>query len=69
MEWVHTDTHVERILSRGLGNVLVGADAGCFERLGAQLLILIRDEMAAEGKLVDRGTFPAKIENPNLRQR
>lgn len=66
MERVHTDTHVERILARRLGNVLVGADASCFERLGTQLLILIRNEMAAEGELVDRSTLPAEIEYPDL---
>lgn len=66
MEWVHTDTHVERILARRLGDILVGADAGCFEGLGAQLFILIRDEMAAKGELVNRGTLSAEIEYPDL---
>jgi len=57
---------VERILSGCLGDVLVGTNASCFERLRAQLLVLIRNEMTAEGELVDRSTFTAKVENPDL---
>ena len=57
---------MERVLARGLGHVLVGADTGGLERLGRELLVLVRHEMAAEGELVDIGALAAKIEDPDL---
>jgi hypothetical protein len=45
---------------------LVRANPGSLERLAAQLLILIGDEMAAEGELVDRGAFATEVEDPDL---
>jgi len=69
VEWVHTDAHVERILARCLGDILVSANTSCFERLRAQLLILIGDKMTAEGELVDGGTFTAEVKNPDFRIR
>jgi len=58
---VHTNAEMKRILAGGLGNVLVGANSGGFEGLRRELLILIGDEVAAEGELVDRGTLAAEI--------
>jgi len=40
---VSADTKVESVLAGSLGEVLVGADAGGLEGLGAQLLILVGD--------------------------
>src|SRR5258706_6756356 len=58
---MYTNAEMERILSGGLGNVLVGANTGGFEGLRRQLLILIGDKVAAEGEVVDGGTLAAKI--------
>ena len=43
--------------------VLVGADAGGFESLGAQLLILVGDEVDAAWEFVHVGALAAEIEN------
>ena len=64
-----TDPQVEGILARGLGNILVGADAGGFQRLTGELLVLVGDKVAAVGELVDRRTLAAKIEDTDLRAR
>jgi len=63
---VDADAHVERVLAGGLCDVLVGADTGGLECLGGQLLVLVRDEVAAEGELIDRGTLAAKVEDTDL---
>lgn len=63
---VDADAHVERVLARGLGHVFVGADTGGLERLGRELLVLVRDEVAAERELIDRRTFASEVENPDL---
>lgn len=45
---------------------LVGADTGGFESLGAQLFVLIGNEVNAEREVVNTGTLAAKIEDPDL---
>ena len=50
-------------------NVLVGADARRLQSLGAQLLILVRNQVDAQGKVIDAGTFPAKVEDSDFRVR
>ena len=47
MVGVGTDTEVETFLSGVLDHVLVGANTGGFEGLGAQLLILVGDKVDA----------------------
>lgn len=66
VEGVDTDTQMERILSGGLHHVLVGANTGGLESLGRELLILVGNQVAAEGELVNVGTLAAKIEDPNF---
>ena len=66
VEWVDTDTEMERVLSRGLGHVLVGTNTGGFESLGGELLVFIGNEVRAEGEFVDVGTLTAEIEDPDL---
>ncbi|KAF8826156.1 hypothetical protein HHX47_DHR6000561 [Lentinula edodes] len=61
---MYTDPQVERVLSRGLGNVFVGANTSSFQSLTRKLFIFIRDEVAAEGKFVNVCTFTTEIENP-----
>lgn len=60
-------THVEGVLAGGLGDILVGADTGGFESFRRKLLVLVGDQVAAEGELVDGCTLTAKIENTDLR--
>lgn len=60
------DAEVETLLAGVLDEVLVGANAGGLEGLGAQLLILVGDEVDAEREVVDGGTLAAKIEDANL---
>lgn len=64
-----TDTQVEGVLARSLGNVFVGTDTGGFESFTGQLLIFIGNKVSAEGELVYRGLLTAKVENTNLMQK
>ncbi len=57
---------MERVLPARLGHVLVRANARGLEGFGGELLILVRDEVAAEGKVVDRGAFAAQVEDTDL---
>lgn len=63
---VGTDTEVEGLLSGVLDQVLVGANTGGLEGLGAQLLILVGDEVDAEREVVNVGLLAAKIEDSDL---
>lgn len=63
---VGADTKVEGFLATSLDHVLVGANTGGLEGLGAQLLILVGDEVNAGGELVDVRTLTAKVEDANL---
>lgn len=63
---VGTDTEVETFLAGNLDEVLVGADTRGLKGLGAQLLILVGNEMDAEREVVDAGTFATKVEDANL---
>ena len=63
---VGADAHVETLLAGNLDQVLVGANAGGFERLGAQLLILVRDQVHTCRELVDVGALAAEIEDADL---
>lgn len=66
VEGVGADAEVERFLTTVLDEVLVGANTGGFESLGAQLLILVGDEVNAEREVVDGGLLAAKIEDTDL---
>jgi hypothetical protein len=57
---------VETFLSGVLDHVLVGADTGGFESLGAQLFILVGNQVHTERKVIDLGTFAAEIEDADL---
>eukprot|EP01084_Bolivina_argentea_P052827 97006_1 len=45
---VDTDTHVERILTRGLGHVLVGTDTTGFKSFGRELFVFVGDQVNTE---------------------
>ena len=63
---VSADAEVETLLTGVLDEVLVGADAGGLEGLGAQLLILVGDKVDAEGEVVDVGTLATQVEDADL---
>ena len=67
VEGVNTDSHVERVLSGRLGDVLVGANSGGFECFRGDLLVLVADQVGAEGELVDVGLLSAQVEDTDLR--
>ena len=69
VEGVDAYTQVEGILSRGLGDILVGTDTSSLQRLRRKLLVLVRNEMAAEWEFVDRSTFAPQIKYTNLLRR
>lgn len=48
------------------GNSLVGANAGGFESLRAQLFVFVGNHVNAERELVDVRALSAKIEDTNL---
>lgn len=60
------DTQVETLLSGDLDEVLVGADTGGLEGLGAQLLIFVGHEVDAEREVVDGSALAAKIVDADL---
>jgi len=66
VERVGADAEVERVLARVLDDVLVGADTGGLERLGRDLLVLVRDEVDAERELVDAGLLATEVEDADL---
>ena len=63
---VGADAHVETLLAGELDEVLVGADTGGLEGLGAQLLILVGDQVDAQGEVVDGRALAAEIEDADL---
>lgn len=58
---------METFLSGSLDEVLVGANTGSFKSFGAQLLVLVGDEVDAEREVIDGRTLSAKIEDTDLR--
>jgi len=66
VEGVGADAEVERLLSGGLDEVLVGANTGGLEGLGAQLLILVGDQVDAEREVIDGRLLASKIKDTNL---
>lgn len=66
MVWVGTDTEMETFLSCNLDQVFVGANTGSFQSFGAQLFVLVGNQMDAERELIDVRTLSAKIEDSNL---
>jgi hypothetical protein len=66
VEWVHTDTHVERVFTGVLRDVLVGGNTCSLKGLAAQLLALIGDQMHTLGELVNVCTLATKVEDADL---
>jgi len=66
VEGVGPDPQVERVLSRGLDDVLVAANSGSFQSLGRDLLVFVRDQVGAEGEVIDGSPLSAQVEDPDL---
>lgn len=66
MEGVDANTEMEGILASNFRYILVRTDASGFEGFRRKLLVLIGDEMAAEGELVDRRALATQIEDTDL---
>lgn len=68
MEGVDANTEMEGILASDFRHILVRTDTCGFEGFRRKLLVLIGDEMAAEGELVDRCALAAQIEDTDLQK-
>jgi uncharacterized membrane protein len=66
MEGMDANPEVEGIFTGSLCDIFVGTNAGCFECFTGELLVLVRNEVAAERELVDGGTLTTEIEYTNL---
>lgn len=63
---VNTDTQVERILTGGLGHVLVGTDTRSLESLRRDLLVLVTHQVHTEGEVVHRSLLTAQVVDADL---
>ena len=63
---VGADAEMETFLSGDLDEVLVGANTGGLESLGAQLLELVRHHVDAQREVIDGRALAAKIEDADL---
>ena len=63
---VGAHAQVETFLAGHLDEVLIGTNPGSLEGLGAQLLILVGDEVDAQREVVDGRALPAEVEDANL---
>ena len=63
---VNPDPHVESLLSCSLDNVLVGTNTSGLESLRGELLIFVRHEVAAEGKVVDGSPLSSEVIDSDL---
>lgn len=67
VERVQTHTDVELILAAELDQVLVAANTSSFQRLGAQLFVLIGHQVHAQREVLDVGLLATEIEDTDLR--
>jgi hypothetical protein len=66
VERVDTDSHVERVLSGSLGDVLVGADSSCFESFRGDLLVFVAYQVSTEGEFVYICLLSSQVEDTDL---
>jgi len=66
VEGVDTDSHVERLTTRDLGDVLVSTDTGSLKSLGGKLLKLVRDKVDTEREVVDGSSLSTEIIDTDL---
>ena len=63
---VHTHAEVERVLTGGLGHVLVGTDTRSLESLRRDLLVLVTHQVHTEGEVVHRSLLTAQVVDADL---
>jgi hypothetical protein len=66
VEGMGTDTEMETFLSGVLDEVLVGANTGGFESLGAQLFVFIGYKVNTQREVIDTSSLSAEIKDPDL---
>jgi hypothetical protein len=66
VERVHTNPQMERVFAGGLCYILVRANTGSLKRFARELLILVGNQVTAEGELVDRSTLPPEVKDTDL---
>lgn len=66
VEGVDSDSQVEGVTTRHLGDVLVGANTGGFQSFGRKLLQLVGDHVDTQGEVVDRGLLTTKVVDSDL---
>jgi len=66
MERVGSHSHVERVFTSKLDEVLVSTDTTCLEGLGGDLLELIRHEVDAQGELVYLRLLTTEVKDADL---
>jgi hypothetical protein len=66
VEGVHTNPQVERVFASGLCYVFVGTNTRSLKRFTGELLILVGNQVTAEGELIDRSTLPAEVKDADL---
>lgn len=66
VEGMQTHTDVELVLAAVLHQVLVAANTSGFQRLRAQLLVLVGDQVDAQREVLHAGLLTAQIEDTDL---
>ena len=66
MEGIDSHSDVETILATILDEVLVTANTSSLQSLGGKLLKFVRDQMDAQGKLIDSSLFTSEVKDPDL---
>lgn len=66
VERVQTHADVELVLAAVLHHVLVAANTSSLQGLGTQLLVLVGDQVHAQGELLHAGLLAAQVEDADL---
>lgn len=64
LKYLRQNRDIDRLL---LLNLLVCANTGSFQSLGAQLLVLVGDHVDAKREVINAGALATKVEDTNLR--
>jgi hypothetical protein len=66
MEWMESHPNVELVLATEFHQIFVCANSSGLQCLGAELFILIRNEMNAQREVIDERLLSAQIKDTNL---
>jgi hypothetical protein len=61
-----TDSHMERVFSGRLDNVLVGTDTSGFQSFRRDLLLFVREQVDGQRELIDIGLFATQVKDTDL---